>query len=119
MRNGLKFAESKLLKLSYRAFPTYKSIIQEYQKILINIGAGRLKNIDQKIEELQYVRSSIIESVNHARDYLNWYEATKIDKKSTNYSKYQKIYNELKLPLPPRKDELSEYLDELDKEFKR
>ena len=119
MRNGLKFAESKLLKLSYRAFPTYKSIIQEYQKILINIGAGRLKNIDQKIEELQNVRSSIIESVNHARDYLNWYEATKIDKKSTNYSKYQKIYNELKLPLPPRKDELSEYLDELDKEFKR
>ena len=74
---------------------------------------------DQKIEELQNVRSSIIESVNHARDYLNWYEATKIDKKSTNYSKYQKIYNELKLPLPPRKDELSEYLDELDKEFKK
>ena len=100
-------------------FLSQECIFLTFQKILINIGAGRLKNIDKKIEELQNVRSSIIESVNHARDYLNWYEATKIDKKSTNYSKYQKIYNELKLPLPPRKDELSEYLDELDKEFKR
>ena len=45
---GLKITETNLLKLSYRAFPIYKPIIQEYQKIIIKIGAGDLKNVDKK-----------------------------------------------------------------------
>ena len=97
----------------------YKPIIQEYQKLIINIGAGRLKNVDKKIDELESIRSSIVESSNDARDYLNWFEATRIDKRSNNFTDYQQIYNELMRPLPSRKDELSEYLDELDKEFKK
>ena len=116
---GLKITETNLLKLSYRAFPLYKPIIQEYQKLIINIGAGRLKNVDKKIDELESIRSSIVESANDARDYLNWFEATRIDKRSNNFTDYQQIYNELMRPLPSRKDELSEYLDELDKEFKK
>ena len=44
---------------------------------------------------------------------------TPIDKRSNNFTDYQQIYNELMRPLPSRKDELSEYLDELDKEFKK
>ena len=116
---GLKITETNLLKLSYRAFPLYKPIIQEYQKLIINIGAGRLKNVDKKIDELESIRSSIVESADDARDYLNWFEATRIDKRSNNFSNYQQIYNELKRPLPSRRDELSEYLDDLDKEFKK
>ena len=46
-------------------------------------------------------------------------DRTRIDKRSNNFTDYQQIYNELKRPLPSRKDELSEYLDELDKEFKK
>ena len=105
--------------MSYRAFPIYKPIIQEYQKIIIKIGAGDLKNVDKKIEDLESIRSSIVESVKDAKDYLNWFEATRIDKRSNNFSNYQQIYNELKRPLPSRRDELSEYLDDLDKEFKK
>ena len=116
---GLKITETNLLKLSYRAFPIYKPIIQEYQKIIIKIGAGDLKNVDKKIEDLESIRSSIVESVKDAKDYLNWFEATRIDKRSNNFSNYQQIYNELKRPLPSRRDELSEYLDDLDKEFKK
>ena len=86
---------------------------------IINIGAGRLKNVDKKIDELESIRSSIVESANDARDYLNWFEATRIDKRSNNFTDYQQIYNELMRPLPSRKDELSEYLDELDEEFKK
>ena len=116
---GLKITETNLLKLSYRAFPIYKPIIQEYQKIIIKIGAGDLKNVDKKIEDLESIRSSNVESVKDAKDYLNWFEATRIDKRSNNFSNYQQIYNELKRPLPSRRDELSEYLDDLDKEFKK
>ena len=90
-----------------------------YQKIIIKIGAGDLKNVDKKIEDLESIRSSIVESVKDAKDYLNWFEATRIDKRSNNFSNYQQIYNELKRPLPSRRDELSEYLDDLDKEFKK
>ena len=87
------------------------------------IKGGNIDNavviVDKKIDELESIRSSIVESANDARDYLNWFEATRIDKRSNNFTEYQQIYNELMRPLPSRKDELSEYLDELDKEFKK
>ena len=105
--------------MSYRAFPLFRPIIQEYQKILINISTGKIKGVDQRLKDLQYIRSSMIKSTNQARDYLNWFEATQIKNRSDNFQNYQKTYNELSRPLPPRKDKLSEYLDELDKEFKR
>tara|TARA_B100000902_G_scaffold15531_1_gene18741 strand:+ start:10756 stop:12255 length:1500 start_codon:yes stop_codon:yes gene_type:complete len=119
VERSLKINESKLLKLSYRAFPLFRPIIQEYQKILINISTGKIKGVDQRLKDLQYIRSSMIKSTNQARDYLNWFEATQIKNRSDNFQNYQKTYNELSRPLPPRKDKLSEYLDELDKEFKR
>jgi hypothetical protein len=61
----------------------------------------------------------MIKSTDHASDYLNWFESTQITNRSDKFENYQKTYNELNLPLPPRKDNLSEYLDEFDKEFKK
>ena len=111
--------ETKLLKLSYRAFPLFRPIIQEYQKILVNISGGKIKGLDKRLEDLKYIRNSMIKSTDHASDYLNWFEATQIKNRSDKFEDYQKTYNELNLPLPARKDNLSEYLDEFDKEFKK
>ena len=119
LERSLKMNETKLLKLSYRAFPLFRPIIQEYQKILVNISGGKIKGLDKRLEDLKYIRNSMIKSTDHASDYLNWFEATQIKNRSDKFEDYQKTYNELNLPLPARKDNLSEYLDEFDKEFKK
>ena len=114
---SLKPNENRLLFLSYRAFPLHRPMIHEYQKILLQIVAGNVKGIDQKLTRLSILRALISQSTEDANDYLNWYEATQLKMRSGAFLEYQKTLNDLNRPLPPRKDNLSKYLDEIENEF--
>ena len=114
---SLKPNENRLLFLSYRAFPLHRPMIHEYQKILLQIVAGNVKGIDQKLTRLSKLRALISQSTEDANDYLNWYEATQLKMRSGAFLEYQKTLNDLNRPLPPRKDNLSKYLDEIENEF--
>ena len=92
-------------------------MIHEYQKILLQIVAGNVKGIDQKLTRLSKLRALISQSTEDANDYLNWYEATQLKMRSGAFLEYQKTLNDLNRPLPPRKDNLSKYLDEIENEF--
>ena len=114
---SLKPNENRLLFLSYRAFPLHRPMIHEYQKILLQIVAGNVKGVDQKLARLSKLRALISQSSEDANDYLNWYEATQLKMRSGAFLEYQKTLNDLNRPLPPRKDNLSKYLDEIENEF--
>ena len=114
---SLKPNENRLLFLSYRAFPLHRPMIHEYQKILLQIVAGNVKGVDQKLARLSKLRALISQSTEDANDYLNWYEATQLKMRSGAFLEYQKTLNDLNRPLPPRKDNLSKYLDEIENEF--
>jgi len=113
----LKQNENRLLLLSYRAFPLHRPMIYEYQKILLQIVAGKAKGLDQKLTRLTKLRSLIVRSSNDATDYLNWYEATQLKIRSRAFLNYQETLNDLNRPLSPRNDKLSKYLDEIENEF--
>ena len=114
---SLKPNENRLLFLSYRAFPLHRPMIHEYQKILLQIVAGNVKGVDQKLTRLSKLRALISQSTEDANDYLNWYEATQLKMRSGAFLEYQKTLNDLNRPLPARKDNLSKYLDEIENEF--
>lgn len=113
----LKQNENRLLFLSYRAFPLHRPMIHEYQIILLQIVDGNVKGVDQKLARLSKLRSLISRSTNNANDYLNWYEATQLKMRSGAFLEYQQTLNALNRPLPPRNDNLSKYLDEIENEF--
>ena len=113
----LKQNENRLLSLSYRAFPLHRPMIYEYQKILLQIVAGKANGLDQKLTRLTKLRSLIVRSSNDATDYLNWYEATQLKIRSRVFLNYQETLNDLNRPLPPRNDKLSKYMDEIENEF--
>ena len=106
------------MQLSYRAFPLYRPMIQEYQKILLQIVSGKIRDLDKKLAELSNARALLTGSSQDATDYLNWYEATQVKMRSGAFTAYEKAVNELNRPVLPRNDELSRYLDELEKEFR-
>lgn len=109
--------EVKLLQLSYRAFPLHRPLIREYQDVLNLLARDKTKGIDDRLAELAATRIAISRSTGDATDYLNWYEATQVGRHSGAFAEYKDAVEELRKPPPPRTDPLSEYLDELDKEF--
>jgi hypothetical protein len=111
--------EVKLLRLSYRAFPLHRLMIQEYQVILTLLAKGKTAGIDEKLAKLAAARADIASLTEQATDYVNWYEATQVNRRSGAFTAYKKVFEDLNRPLPPRRDGLSEYLDDLDKEFRR
>jgi hypothetical protein len=85
--------------------------------IRLQIVGGNVKGVDQKLARLSKLRSLIFRSTNDANDYLNWYEATQLKMRSGAFLEYQQTLNDLNRPLPPRTDNLSKYLDEIENEF--
>lgn len=113
----LKKNENMLLFLSYRAFPLHRPLIHEYQRVLLQLVEGDLKALDQRLVRLAKLRSLIFQSTNDANDYLNWYEATQLKMRSRAFMDYQRTLNDLNRPLAPRDDNLSKYLDQIEREF--
>lgn len=111
--------EVKLLQLSYRAFPLHRRMIQEYQVILTQLAKGKTAGIDGTLAKLAAARIDLARLTGEATNYMNWYEATQVNRRSGAFTAYKKVFEDLDRPLPPRRDGLSEYLDDLDKEFRR
>ena len=91
---SLKPNENRLLFLSYRAFPLHRPMIHEYQKILLQIVAGNVKGVDQKLTRLSKLRALISQSTEDANDYINRYEATLLKMRSGEFLEYKKKLNE-------------------------
>ncbi|MCP4849528.1 MAG: hypothetical protein GY899_16440 [Verrucomicrobiaceae bacterium] len=111
--------EVKLLHLSYRAFPLHRPMIRDYQAVLTQLARGKHSGIDEKLSELAAARVALAGLAGEATDYINWYEATQVKNRSGAFTVYKRAFEDLHRPLPPRRDSLSKYLDELDKEFYR
>jgi len=111
--------EVKLLHLSYRAFPLHRPMIQDYQVILALLAKGKTSGVDEKLAALSAARAELAGLAGKATDYINWYEATQVERRSGAFSDYKRAFEDLHRPLPPRRDSLSKYLDQLDKEFRR
>ena len=50
-------------------------------------------------------------------DYMNWFEATQMNKGSGYFSDYLKAVNQSQLAPPNRRDPLSVYVDALEDQF--
>ena len=85
--------------------------------VLQLLAKGKTSGLDEKLAALSAARSHLAGIAREAVDYMNWYEATQVDRRSGAFTQYDSVFKDLQRPLPPRRDKLSRYLDQLDKEF--
>jgi hypothetical protein len=111
-------AEDGLVRLSYRCFPSYRPIIQEYQQILRDLVAGKEEKIEERLAELSEQRVVRAERATHARDYLDFFEISRARDLSGEFEDYMRLKKELELrPRPKRNDHLTEVLDTMQKAY--
>ena len=73
----------------------------------------------EALAELEETRATMIARAARARDYLDWFEITRARETSGAFDDYLRLKERLKSNPHQRKDELSDYLDRMDRIFHR
>ncbi len=106
----LSQTEDGLLRLSLRAHPLYRSLVEEYLGIVRDLIRKPKSRQDKRIATAEQLRAGLNRQTSEARDYLDWVETTKIKTESPELTKAVEETQALE-QAPPRNDAISRYLD--------
>jgi len=115
--DSVRLAQDDLLRLSYRCFPSYRSLLLEYQALLADLAEGNTEDLARSLETLSETRQTMVMKADRARDFLDWFEITRARETSGAFDDYLSLKARLKARKNPRQDEMSKYLDRLDPLF--
>jgi hypothetical protein len=117
--SAVRIAQDALVRLSYRCFPSFRPILSEYQLILDSLAKNRTRDVETRLARLDETRRTMLARASRGRDYLDWFEITRARETSGAFDDYQRLKERLKTNPHQRKDELSAYLDRMDRIFHR
>jgi hypothetical protein len=112
-------AEDALVRLSYRCFPSYRPLLAEYQLVLSAIARNKTKEVPAKLASLAETRATMTARSTRARDYLDYFEMKTARETSGAFEDYLRLKERLKSRSTGRRDHVSDYLDRMDKIFRR
>lgn len=104
----------QLVRLSVRCFPEYRQIITEYCRVIAALQHGLPP--EEAIElfgPLIEVREAYTAASLRARDYLDWYEITKLGGRSGSFNSYLDAMKMLRAAPDRRETPVSRYLDDI------
>lgn len=115
-RTALQRFSQELLLLGTRANPVLRPVVQDYHRIADQLALGKNRGTAKRLTELKSLRARLSARMSDIDDYLNWFEAAKLetgsglfeDSMETAAGDSQK---------PRRRDPLSVYLDAMELEF--
>lgn len=108
-------ARADIERLSYRSFPSYRPLINEYEMVLRDVILAKDKDIQIRLDKLSEVRMKLKDAGTQARDYMDWFYITR----SNDVSGDVKRYRELKQALEQERmkstqdDAVDSYLDKV------
>ncbi len=115
-RNYLPYIQNKLTHLNMRAFPGYRPIIAEYQRILtLMLTEDQSSKIAPLIQPLTQLRASYRTAMGRARDYLDWYEMTHVGgEMSASFLQYLRMRALLREEQKPLNTHMDHYLRDIE-----
>lgn len=116
---AVRLAQDALVRLSYRCFPSYRPLLSEYQLVLDAMTKNQIRDIEARLAKLDETRQTMLARATRGRDYLDWFEITRARETSGAFDDYQRLKQRLKANPHQRKDDLSAYLDRMDRIFHR
>jgi len=116
---AVRLAQDALVRLSYRCFPSYRPLLTDYQIVLDAIAKNKTKDVPSRLAALEETRATMIARATRAHDYLDWFEITRARETSGAFDDYLRLKERLKANPHQRQDNLSEYLDRMDRIFYR
>ncbi len=111
--------QEAIARLSFRCFPSFRPILSEYQLVLAAATEPQPQDLTARLASLQESRATMLAKAQRARDFLDWFEITRARDTSGMFDDYMRLKDRLKANPIQRRDELSRYLDRMEKIFCR
>jgi len=116
-RHALRKLAVELCLLAAHAHPVLRPVIQDYQQIAEQLALGRNRGIAPRLTELRALRERLCVRMSDIDDYMNWFEAGKLETTSGLFDDYPKAEDASESRRQRRRDPLSIYLDAMEVEF--
>ena len=116
-RAQMKPLSERLVELSVHAFPGYRPIILEYQRLVAEMLAGATPDEVQSIlGPVREAREAYVITSLRARDYLDWYEITHLGKAAAkaSFDSYREAMQMLRKDSPGPDTHMSRYLEDIE-----
>ena len=97
--------------------PVLRPIGREYQEVAALLARGKRRGVQKRLSRLELTRQQLAARMTEIDDYLNWFEATQMNRGSGNFTGYLKAVDQSQVPAPRRHDPLSVYVDALEDQF--
>ena len=108
----------ELAKLLNHAHPLLRPAVLEYQRIVSELARGKTRRMDEALVAAAKYRALVVDRMGQTDDYLNWYEATQMPEQSGAFEDFIQGAKALEKWTPPkRNDAISNYIDQLQREF--
>jgi hypothetical protein len=107
----------ELLLFVGAAHPVLRPVAREYQQVAALLVRGRRRGIAKRLSHLEVTRKQLAARMGEIDDYMNWFEATQMERRSGVFNGYLKAANESEIFISRRRDPLSVYLDALENEI--
>jgi hypothetical protein len=114
---GVDQMSQALLLLIGTAHPVLRPVAREYQQIVALLARGKRRGIAKRLSDLDGIRKQLAARMGEIDDYLNWFEATQMERESGAFKDYLKAASQSEVSAPRRHDPLSVYLDALADHF--
>jgi hypothetical protein len=113
----LRQLKEKLILLGVRANPMLRPLVFEYEQIVEQIMAHKLRKIATRLARVSSQRERFRNRMTDIDDYMNWFEATQSNTLSGAFRGYLRAAAQSDEPPSRRRDPLSVYLDALEAQF--
>jgi hypothetical protein len=97
--------------------PVLRPIGREYQEIIALLARGKRRGVLKRLSRVELIRQQLAVRMTEIDDYMNWFEATQMNRGSGNFIGYLKAVDQSQVPAPRRHDPLSVYVDALEDQF--
>jgi hypothetical protein len=114
-RKALQKLSQRLLILATQANPVLRPIVERYQRIADELALGKNRRAAPRLAELQSLHEKVSARMSEIDDYMNWFEAAKMETPSGLFEREANPAGEI--GTGKRKDPLSVYLDAMELEF--
>jgi hypothetical protein len=113
-KNVLDALARDLSALATRAHPIYAVLIAEYAEISARLARGKTAGVNGRLERLRKTRDAVTVQMRAIDDYLNWFEATRLERPSGRFVDYMEAAERANRREQSRRDPISVYLDVLE-----
>lgn len=116
-RGKMRPVSDRLLELSAHAFPGYRPIIVEYQRLIAELLNGKTADeVQQILGPVRELREAYVTTSTRARDYLDWYEITHLGKSPTkgSFAAYREAMDVLRREDNGPETHMSRYLEDIE-----